>query len=88
MNKEGTQCHLDKIFPSVTQIRYSDDKGTTFLHAALNGEDYWNAITKTPGPVAVRYVRGRLAGPIRYIETSHNIHWGHRNNRRINNGKE
>ena len=46
LNYEGTQCHLDKIFPSVTEIRYTDDKQTTFLHAVLKGEDYWNAIHK------------------------------------------
>jgi hypothetical protein len=46
LNREGTQCHLDEIFPAVEEIRYTDDHQTTFLYAKLRGEDYWNALQR------------------------------------------
>ncbi|XP_062501586.1 uncharacterized protein LOC134178717 [Corticium candelabrum] len=86
LNKEGKQCNLNRLFRCATEIRYTDDKLTTFLHAKLNGAEYWTAIHKTSSvPVAVQYVSGALAGPTRYIEVRDFFHWGHRNNYPVHN---
>lgn len=85
----GGQKQIFTILPNISQIRYTDEAGTTFLHATIDGPAYASALQQsTSRAVEVTYQGGPLAGKTRYIEVRNLFHWGHRNNTPTVDGKQ
>ena len=53
LNVPGVQCGLDSIMSLVDEIRYTDENQVTFLHAELNGTEYWSVVGL---PISGRYI--------------------------------
>ena len=77
----GGQTHIHEILPNISEIRYTDQAGTRFLHATIDGPKYSAALkSSTSQAVPIEYKSGPLAGKQRYIEVRDIFHWGHRHN--------
>lgn len=84
----GGQKQIFTILPNITQIRYTDEAGTTFLNANIDGPAYAAALQQGASrAVEVTYLAGPLSGKTRYIEVRNIFHWGHRNNTPTVDGK-